>query len=215
MTYLELVNGVLSRMREDVVTTVQGTDDVVVQLVKSFVNDAKRTVENSHTWNSLSVEWSFDTVVGQDKYTLTGTSRSCIIEYIYDDAGNPLRITNRAHLRSKALSGAALNTSRYYILDGEDANGNVNIRVWPAPEKATTYHAFGFQPTADLSNDTDKLKVPAMPVLYLAQALAARERGEVGGQTPQELVLLAERTLRDEIGKDAVNSEPENIWIPV
>lgn len=215
MTYLQLVNGVLSRMREDNVLTVQGTDDVVVQLVKSFVNDAKRVVEDAHNWNALSTEWEFDTVIGQDKYTLTSSNRSCIIDYIYDDAGNPLRATSRAHLRSKALSGAALNTSRYYILDGTDANNNVNLRVWPAPEKVTTYYAFGFQQTPDLALDTDILKVPAQPVIYFAQALAARERGEVGGQTPQELTMLAQRSLQDEIGKDAINSEPENIWTTV
>ena len=58
MTYLQLVNEVLKRLREDTVTNVVSNDDVVADMVVSLVNDAKRTVEDAHTWNVLNYEWS-------------------------------------------------------------------------------------------------------------------------------------------------------------
>ena len=66
MTYLEIVNGVLSRMREDTITTLAGETDVVALIVKDFVNDAKRLVEDSHTWNSQRAEWAITTAAGTD-----------------------------------------------------------------------------------------------------------------------------------------------------
>ena len=45
MTYLQLVNSVLRRLREDEVTTVGQTS--YSKLIGEFVNDAKRTVEDS------------------------------------------------------------------------------------------------------------------------------------------------------------------------
>ena len=51
MTYLELVNGVLRRLRENQVETVAETSYSV--LIGDFVNDAKQLVEDSHSWSAL------------------------------------------------------------------------------------------------------------------------------------------------------------------
>ena len=45
MTYLNLVNNVLRRLREDVVTTV--TNNTYSTMVGDFVNDAKELVETA------------------------------------------------------------------------------------------------------------------------------------------------------------------------
>ena len=212
MTYLELVNAVLARLREDQVTTVSGADDVVVELVKSYVNDAKRTVEDSHNWNALSAEWDLAVSAGTDSYVLADSNKSAVLQYVLDDEGNELRQTTLFDLRKRALGSAAGNTPRYYVLDGADASGNIKVRMWPAPIESATYQVHGFQHTAPLANDTDRLLVPAQPVIYFAEAMAARERGDVGGTPAAELLSMAGLYLRDAIARDAVNSEPENIW---
>ena len=51
MTYLELVNDVLIRLREAEVETVSQTD--YSKLIGKFVNDAKRQVEDAYSWNVL------------------------------------------------------------------------------------------------------------------------------------------------------------------
>ena len=52
MNYLDLVNDVLIRLREDEVTAT--TDTPYAKLIGKFVNDAKRTVEDAYQWNALS-----------------------------------------------------------------------------------------------------------------------------------------------------------------
>ena len=52
MTYLELVNDVLVRLRESTVTTVGET--TYSSLIGKFVNDAKRQIEDSYNWNCLA-----------------------------------------------------------------------------------------------------------------------------------------------------------------
>ena len=51
MTYLNLVNNVLRRLREDTVTTV--TNNTYSTMVGDFVNDAKEIVESAWDWSAL------------------------------------------------------------------------------------------------------------------------------------------------------------------
>jgi hypothetical protein len=214
-TYLELVNAVLVRLREDTVATVQGTDDVVVSLVKEFVNDAKRTVEDAHTWSALSKEWEVSTTIGNDKLVLTDSHKSPIIDYIYDDRGMKLTLSNKESLRRKAAMSGEAGTPTHYIVDGTEANGDTRLRIWPAPKAVSTYTAYGYERTAPLSLDSDMLAVPAAPVIYLAEALAARERGEIGGLASSELLMLAKQYLSDAIAMDATNNDMDNNWYTV
>ena len=215
MTYLELVNAVLVRMREDEILTVQGSDDVVVGMVKEFVNDAKETVEQAHTWTGLSAEWTESTSDVSDKVVLTNSSVSVIIDDVYLDNGVELREVDKSYLRKRALQGSNSNDPRYYIVDGLDASNNVQLRLWPAPETVQPVYIYGYQSTARMSQDSDVLRVPAQPVIYLAQAMASRERGEDGSLQASELLGLAKQYLSDAIAQDATNSDAENIWTQV
>jgi hypothetical protein len=51
MTYLNIVNNVLRRMREDEVTSVSSS--TYSKMVGDFVNDAKRIIEDSWDWSAL------------------------------------------------------------------------------------------------------------------------------------------------------------------
>lgn len=214
-TYLELVNAVLVRLREDGVSTVQGTDDVVVSMVKEFINDAKRTVEDAHTWSALSKEWEISTTIDNDKLVLTDSHKSPIIDYIYDARGQKLRLSNKESLRRKAAMSTQSGTPTHYIVDGTEPNGDLRLRIWPAPKAVTTYMAYGYERTSPLSLDSDILAVPAAPVIYLAEALAARERGEIGGLASSELMAVAKQYLSDAIAMDATNSDLDNNWYTV
>ena len=75
MTYLQVVNQVLKRLREDTVTDVTGLDDPVAEMVVELVNDAKQLVENAHTWNALRDEWSITTAADDALYSLTDAGK--------------------------------------------------------------------------------------------------------------------------------------------
>lgn len=213
MTYLELVNSVLVRLREDTVKTVQGTDDVVVELVKEWVNDAMQKVQQAHTWTALSTEWEF--TADSERVVLTNSSLSGIIDYIYDNNGVKLRNINTEELRRRASQGGAPGKPMYYVVDGRDDAGDLKLRLWPAPSTPTNYTAYGYQNQARLAQDTDRLKVPHTPVIYGAHAMSAQERGEVGGQTAGELLVVAQQFLSDAIALDASNTDMDNIWYQV
>ena len=159
MTYLEVVNSVLARLREDTVATLAGSDDVVVELVKEFVKDAVRTVEDAHTWNALSAEWTEVVPADQATFALTSSNRSPIIDYIYSSEGSKLKQARREDVRRRTLVGSQSGTPQYFCTDGVAANGDTRITVWPAPKSSTTFHAYGFQRTAELVNDNDEIVV--------------------------------------------------------
>ena len=60
MTFLELVNDVLIRLREPVVTTYNET--TYSTLIAKFVNDTKRQVEDAFNWNALGQTITISTV---------------------------------------------------------------------------------------------------------------------------------------------------------
>jgi hypothetical protein len=66
MTYLDLINNVLRRLREDTVDTANATD--YSHLIGDLVNDAKKIVENSFDWTALRDSITVNTVSGTDTY---------------------------------------------------------------------------------------------------------------------------------------------------
>ena len=65
---------------------------------------------------------------------------------------------------------------------------------------------------AAFTDDVSVLNVPSAPVIHYAVALAARERGETGGASAQELYSIADSTLADAIAMDAARFPSETIW---
>lgn len=221
-TYLDLVNAVLVRLREDTIPTVNGNDDVVVGLVKEFINDAKKTVESAHTWSALQHEWSVDMGVQPSaEGILTGSQGDVIIDYVMDSEGRMLANKPLKFINQRVIHNAPTTTltPQYWAVSGKQVNNyqlQTKIKfdcLVDATQNAVT--AYGYQPQADLADDFDVLLVPAKPVIYLAEALAARERGEVGGQSAGELMILAKSYISDSIAMDSTNSDLDNIWTTV
>ena len=65
---------------------------------------------------------------------------------------------------------------------------------------------------ADLSADADDLVIPAGPVIHLAIAMLARERGETGGTATAEYFAIADKYLNDAIALDAQKHPDELVW---
>ena len=214
MTYLEIVNKVLRLLREDEADTVQVTDDVVVAIVSDFVNDAKRLVEDTHDWNALRTSW-VETLTPENQYvSLTNSGKSARIEYIRS-ADKPLRESTNAQLENLQLRSSTSSSPIYYAVSGLDASNDLRLRLYPTPDTAETITVTGFRKQDDLSADADVLLVPAQPVVYYALAFAARERGEVGGQTAAEVFAMAKQFLNNAISYDAALNQLEYDWYTV
>jgi hypothetical protein len=188
MTYLDLVNNVLRRLRETEVASVQST--AYSKLIGDIVNDAKDLVENSWDWSALRNPLTITTSAGTYTYALTGGGNKVKKFNIINDTSNLVMYTFR-------------NT---------DASDDPNIDVYPKPDGVYSLRFSGAFRNADLSANTDTLEVPPMPVVHLAVALAARERGETGGTSTQEYFTIANRYLADAIAQDAGRHPEETIF---
>lgn len=214
MTYLELVNAVLKRLREDEVTTVTASN--YSKLIGSYVNDAKMDVENSYSWNSLSDTLTVNTGTGIFNYTLVGSGqRFEVIDVWNNSANQKFFLENRpVSWMTQALltENPQQNAPMYYAFNGEDANGDTSVDIYPIPNG--TYQIFFniTKPQPDLVNNTDRLLVPSLPVIMGAYARALAERGEDGGIGSGDAFMFYQKALGDAIAIESNRYVEESNW---
>jgi len=212
MTYLNLVNNVLRRLREDTVTTV--SENTYSAMVGDFVNDAKRIVEDSTDWSALRRTLLVTTTADIFNYVLTGTQNRGKILDVVNDTSNHFMEYQTAHwynnqfLNSNPISGSPKN----YSFNGVNSSGDTQVDLYPIPDAAYTLNFNMVIPQGDLTEDTDTLLVPHMPVVHMAVALAARERGETGGTNAAEYFNIASKYLSDAIALDTAKHPEEMVW---
>ena len=216
MTYLQLVNSVLRRMRETETDTIENSNDSYVKLVGEFVNDARRIVEDAWDWSALRTTLIAETQAGNFNIKLDGTNNSFKILDVINDTSNlfmrPASSAwmNNAYLIQEPLTGSP----EYYSFNGVFTDGSAQVDIYPKPDGVYKINFNIVDRTDPFTNDTDKLYVPSAPVIQYAVALASRERGETGGTSSQELFSLADTTLADAVAFDAARFPSETVWTP-
>ncbi|MBE90961.1 MAG: hypothetical protein CMM76_16155 [Rhodospirillaceae bacterium] len=210
MTYLELINGVLRRLRENTVATAAETD--YSRLIGELVNDAKKTVEKSWEWSALRNTVTLNTVSGTFTYALTGAGQDSILKDAMNDTSNLfLRQRTKTYFNTQFYNATpASGTPNYFTFNSTDANGDIQVDVYPKPDGVYALRFDLVTPQADLTADATALKCPSNPVLQLAYGMALRERGETGGQSAQEQFGMANIALSDAIAIDA-NKYPDEM----
>lgn len=210
-TYLQLVNDILVRMREPEVSTVQ--ENTLSKLIGKLVNDAKRQVEDSYNWNSLTTTLSISTLANTYGYVLTNSG----LMFKTLDAQD---ITNKRSLRNiptHIMSGYLLNNPQtsapqYYNFNGVDTNGDTKVDFYPIPPAGLTIYFNLYVPQAELSADSDTLITPKTPVVLGAFARALVERGEDGGLNSSEAYGLYKAALADAIAVESSRFIEEETW---
>ena len=212
MTYLNLVNAVLRRIRETEVTAIN--ENAYSSLLGDLVNEAKTTVESSWDWSGLRADIDFNTTSGTVSYVLTGSGdRPTVLDVINTTSRTRMCYETAAQFRSfTKLNDAQTGSPFYFTYDGIDSNGDTQVDVYPTPDSTYALSFTVVKRSADLVNPTDTLLVPSAPVIQIATALAARERGETGGTSAAEHFALADRTLSDAIAFDAAKYPEELVW---
>jgi hypothetical protein len=214
MTYLQLVNAVLRRLRENEVTTAVGNADSYTKLIGDFVNDAKRLVEDAWDWSSLRDTLTVNTATDVFNYTVTGAGLSSkTLNVINNTSGAFMKQASSSWMDNAFLNqDSPKSTPSYYSWNGSDANGNLKVDVFPIPNGVYALHFNIVDRTEPFTADTTVLKVPSAPVIHYAVALASRERGDTGGTSSQELFSIADASLADAIAMDAARFPSETTW---
>jgi hypothetical protein len=215
MTYLQLVNDVLIRLRESEVTSVN--DTTYSKLIAKFVNDAKRTVEDAYSWSAFETTISLNTVADTQNYALTGVGkRFKVIDAV--NTTNKSALTNISALemsRFTNLSDASNTIPTYYSFKGLSSSGDIKVDLYPIPNAV---YALKFEvviPQADLTANSDVMSVPSDPVIYLAFAKALAERGEDGGMASSEAAQLYRQALADAIAIESSRQVEHHNWVAV
>jgi hypothetical protein len=212
MTYLNLMNNVLRRLREDEVTTV--TANTYSKMVSDYINDAKKIVEESNDWSALRDTIVVSTTASDNSYSLTGADDNVKVMSVINDTQNCFMgyqtkdWFNEQLYVNEVVEGAP----RYYTYSGLDSSGDTQVLVSPTPDGVYSLRFDVIKRQADLTSDTDVLLVPAMPVVHLSVALLARERGETGGTSTAEYFAIADKFLSDAIAIDAAKHPEEMVF---
>lgn len=228
MTFLELVNKIMRRMREPIVGAV--AENTYSLMIGEFVNDAKRVVEDAWSWRALIDVVPFPTVAGTVFYdledyncTLSGAPpRENARVFIEPENSTPLiRISTDNHegLLLKAPQSYKfiervraendLNRSKpdtvFFSTNPSVTTGNSNLRInlYPIPDAAYTIQTYVVNPQNDLTTDGQVILVPSFPVLQLAYLYALYERGEEIGEVLTLTSEKADSALSDAIAQDS------------
>jgi len=216
MTYLEIVNSILVRLREPTVSTV-GLD-AYSTLIGKFVNDAKRQVEDAFDWNVLGQEKTVTTTSGTYIYSLTGAGQKFRV------SSEPLNTTSNVVMRQISVSDMrqkqnftpiVTNIPAQYCFEGVDANGDVEVQLYGRPDGVYTIKFFLTIPQAALASDGTSILVPDVVVEQNAYARALVERGEDGGLTSSEAYNLYRSMLADYISLEATRYPETQEFVPV
>ena len=212
MTYLNLMNSVLRRLREEETTSVTST--TYVKMVGDFINDAKTLVGQAADWSALRETITISTTASDNTYSLTGGGDNIKVMSMLNDTENCFMEYQTKDWFNEQLyiSSAAEGTPRYFTYNGLDASGDTQILVGPTPDGVYSIRVDTVKRQADLSANADVLLIPAQPVIHFAVALLARERGETGGTSTAEYFTIANQYLSDAIAIDAAKHPEEMVF---
>jgi hypothetical protein len=209
MTYLELVNDVLVRLREPTVSTVVQT--AYSTLVGKFVNDAKRQIEDAFAWNVLGQTVTVSTVASTSSYSLTGAGQKFQVMDVINTTSNVGLINISFVDMNRKLNFTPLVNSipTEFAFDGVDGSYNTKVNLYPIPDGVYTIKFSLTVPQATLSSDATIVSVADTLVSQNAYARALVERGEDGGLSSSEAYLLYKSMLSDYIALEGTRY-PEN-----
>lgn len=215
MTFLEIVNDVLIRLRENEVTSVG--DTTYSKLIAKYVVDAQRSVEDSYNWNSLCVTLSAVTSPQLFNYVLVGAGvRFRVLDVINDTSNCFMEYRSTSQMNNLFLNSTAQRGApKYFNFNGFSPEGDTQVDIYPIPDAAYDIRFNIVQPQDPLRFDSDRLLVPDEPVIFLATAKALAERGEDGGMASAEMYTLYKESLGDHIANESSRHPEEAQWISV
>ena len=214
MTFLEAVNEVLKRLRENTVTTINQSS--YSTLIGYYVNDAKRQVEDAWEWDAQKTTLTLTLTPGTTTYVLTGSG-------VKHKSANANVTTTSSKTRMQAVSLAWIQDQQqlttvnsgipvYYAWNGSNGTDS-KVEIYPTPNAAYTI-AFNLNvPQVALVNDSDVILAPADAIVLGAFSRALVERGEDGGLNSSEAYSIFKSLLSDRIALEQSRNNDFDTWV--
>lgn len=217
MTYLDLINKVLLRLREPEIGSVEGertVSNTYGKLIGEYINEAKSQVEAAWDWSALRSTLTLTTTSGIFNYELNGTRNAFKVLDVLNDTSNVVMQYQSGLWFDEQflLTTPATGAPYYYNFNGVSVDGDTQVDIYPIPDGVYDIRFNVTQRNLPLENNTDVLVIPSRPVILLATAMAIEERGEDGGQQSINAYGAAKSALADEIALDAARHPEDTIW---
>jgi hypothetical protein len=138
MTYLEIVNSVLRRLREREVASV--SESSYSKLIGDFVNDARNEVETAWNWSALRTTLTLTTTADIFNYELNGSQNNFTLIDVINDTDNqfmeyrPSTWFDNAFLNQGSVTGSPT----YYNFNGVSNDGDTQVDIYPIPDAVYT-----------------------------------------------------------------------------
>jgi len=201
MTYLELVNRVLRRLREDDVASVE--TNAYSKLIGELVNEAKREVEDAFDWVALRDTIQATTISGEFRISFSNVGPRFKTLSVFDDTNDTyLELKNSEWLSEQFNTNPVSGKPIYYDYTGLDGD-DYQMDLYPIPDGEYIININLIRPQLDLSTDGTELKVHEYPVLLGAYAKAIAERGDDNGMQYQIAYKAYQDALSDAIQIDS------------
>jgi len=232
MTYREIINSVLRRLREDTIPADWSGDlydsNTVTdyqKLIGELVNDSKKNVESYHDWQALRESFNIKTKAGNMQYTLGDATRGAgvtfkVLDVICQDTGQILTQVSNSWLNDHTFPVANIQAGEpiYYAFNGisqasSTREPDFNVDLYPVPDEVHTisFNVVGAQ--VELKTASQVLRTPTQPVILGAWARAVAERGEDGGTISSAISAEAREALTMAVQLDSSNMEYERDWL--
>ena len=212
MTYLEIVNKVLRRLREPTVASV--SENSYSALIGELVNVAKREIEDSWNWAALRTTLTATTAPDLFNYVLRGAgTRFRVLEIINDTDNFYMQPRDGKWFESNLLMVPVTKGSPlYYNFNGVTTYGDTQVDVFPVPNGVYTLRFNVVMPQDDLTTDAEVVQIPYTLLIEATLARAIAERGEDGGNQDQEM--RYRNMLADLIAIENGQRVEETTWYP-
>jgi hypothetical protein len=220
-TYLSAVNSVLRRLREREATSVNNSS--YTRLIGTFVNDAKREVEDAWNWTHLKSSIQLTTIPGFFRYELNGSGHR--FRLIYDYLGRPgvfndtedvyLQKSPSTRWMSRQLNhdDVTENQPQWFEFNGFTSDQDAVVDFYPIPDKGYSINFDVVIPQDDFSvdgsDDATVIACPVQPIIFGAWSRAIYERGEDQGYLSDVAYREFQTALGDAISWDTVNTSDE------
>ena len=219
MTYRELINQVLIRLREDTISTDwsgnindSSTVSAYHKVIGALINDSKRSIESYHDWLNLRETVSVSTVAGTKNYNLNSGQEIKIVDVMNNDTGMHLNQVSKVYLNTIKYPTDDTGEPLYYGFNGSDSSNNLKVDLSPVPISAQTLSFDIVKHQDNLTLAATVIKIPAQPVILGAWARAISERGEDGGTQSSLAAVEANESLKQAVILDSGNTQYESDW---
>ena len=212
MNYLDIVNSVLRRLRENEVSSVQETP--YSKLIGDLVNVVKREVEDSWDWSALRTTLTANTTASLFNYELQESTTRIRILDMFNDTDNIImqqRSTKWFDIQF-LLTNPETGSPYYYNFNGVSPDGDTQVDFYPIPDGVYSIRINCIIPQDKLSLNTDRILIPADVVIEGTISRAISERGDDGGNVEHEMRYRS--MLADYIAIESGQRMDEITWSP-